>query len=68
MTDNTQPRPYHINTHIRDITPDELREYAALNNMSIVETLNTAIWYCHSNGIDLAIWRLKELRKAAEAE
>lgn len=68
MAEAPKQKPYHLNTHIRDLTPDELKEYAALNNMSMVEALNTAIWYCYANGIDLAIWRLKEVRKAQDAE
>lgn len=59
---------YSINTHIRDLTEEQLKEYAKSQEMSITDTLNSSVWYCQANNIDLAIWTITERRKANQTE
>lgn len=54
---------YSINTRIRDLTEEQLKNYAEKQEMTITDTLNAAVWYCQSKDIDLAIWKIKQGRK-----
>lgn len=58
-----EPKRYNINMHIRDISEADMKEYAATQAMTVTDLLNTALWYCYANKVDLAIWRINELRK-----
>lgn len=58
-----EPKRYNINMRIRDISVSDMREYAETQNMSITDLVNTALWYCHENKVDLAIWRINQVRK-----
>ena len=64
MVKANKPRKYTINTHIRDLTEEKLKDYAMNQEMSITDLLNAAVWYCQVNCIDLAIWTIQERRKA----
>ncbi len=64
MKEPKKPTKYTINAHIRDITEEQLKEYAAKQGMTITGVLNSAIWYCCKEDVDLAIWTIKERRKA----
>ena len=55
---------YSINTRIRDLTEEKLKDYATSQEMTITDLLNAAVWYCQTNNIDLAIWTIQERRKA----
>ena len=59
---------YAINTRIRDLTEDQLKEYARSQEMNVTEILNTAVWYCREEGVDLAIWAIKARRKLKEGQ
>ena len=61
-------KSYTINTHIRDLTETQLKEYAASQEMSITDTLNASVWYCQKMEIDLAIWAITERRKVNQIE
>lgn len=58
-----EPKKYSINTHIRDITEEQLKAYADSQEMNVTELLNAAVWYCYTENIDLAIWSIKQRRK-----
>ena len=64
MVKADKPRKYTINTHIRDLTEEKLKDYAISQEMTITDLLNAAVWYCQANSIDLAIWIIHERRKA----
>ena len=55
---------YSINTRIRALTEEKLKDYATSQEMTITDLLNAAVWYCQANNIDLAIWTIQERRKA----
>lgn len=55
---------YCINTRIRALTEEKLKDYATSQEMTITDLLNSAVWYCQANNIDLAIWTITERRKA----
>ncbi len=63
MTTAPEPRRYNINMNIRDISETDMKQYAATQNMTITDLVNTALWYCFENQVDLAIWRINEVRK-----
>ena len=68
MAKANNPRKYTINTHIRDLTEEKLKDYATSQEMTITDLLNAAVWYCQANNIDLAIWTIRERRKANQTE
>ena len=59
---------YSINTRIRDLTEEQLKEYARSQEMTVTDLLNAAAWYCRDEKIDLAIWTIKARRKLKEAK
>lgn len=59
---------YSINTRIRDLTEEQLKEYARSQEMTVTDLLNAAVWYCSEEKIDLAIWTIKARRKLKEAK
>ena len=59
---------YAINTRIRDLTEDQLKEYARSQEMTVTDLLNAAAWYCRQENIDLAIWTIKARRKMKEEQ
>lgn len=59
---------YSINTRIRDLTEEQLKEYARSQEMTVTDLLNAAAWYCSEEKIDLAIWTIKARRKLKEAK
>ena len=68
MVKVNKPRKYTINTHIRDLTEEKLKDYATSQEMTITDLLNAAVWYCQDHNIDLAIWTIQERRKANQTE
>ena len=63
-----RPKGYNINVHIRDLTGEKLKEYAGSQEMTITDLINTALWYCQEEKIDLAIWTIKARRKQKAAK
>ena len=47
----------------RDISEAEIKAYATTQAMTVTDLINTALWYCQDNNIDLAIWRINQVRK-----
>lgn len=57
---------YTVNTKIKDLTEQQLKEYAERQQMSVTDVLNVAVWYAQQNNIDLAIWAIHARRKLKE--
>lgn len=58
-----EPTQYNINLRVRDISEAEIKAYATTQAMTVTDLINTALWYCQDNNIDLAIWRINQVRK-----
>ena len=63
-----RPNNYGINIKIRDMTEQDLKEYAQSQEMTVTDLLNASVWYCREEKIDLAIWTIKARRKLKEEQ